>query len=439
MGTVSSAAWCIFDYPRSKVQEIPTPCNQTCGSIANALEINLLTANQSRPYDYCQDPNFSFNAASCASCYSKVPNQQLIGNFLNTLQTACQSQPPPTGYLPISPSQVFSLTPPTSPTASTNTTSYPPASNEDGSGLSWNAKVAICISVPVAALLVFSLLCLLFYVHRHNRQRSRKRHLNKSSSHRSRRNHGPDKRKHPHTHRKTLSNDTTTSDNHTFINTFNRPFTYPSSIRSDKFNGSNNILDQTPYPAPLRTQRTTPSIHTTTSPSTTLAHGLSPRSRLPSHLTTTSPPPMPKSASSLSPPPLQISQNRKSLSPQPLQPHNNNNRHSLSPQPLQPHHRHSLSPPLNRPPPPPRGLVGWEQRGIQHARTKSMRESMRRSGESYGTATTTERVKVKMSVPRGANISEWKEETRTPTPVTEGSWEEKEEDEKDEEKHGDIV
>lgn len=42
---------------------------------------------------------------------------------------------------------------------------------------------------------------------------------------------------------------------------------------------------------------------------------------------------------------------------------------------------------------------------------------MRRSGES-GDTTKTERVKVAMQVPKGANISEWKEETRTPTPVT---------------------
>ncbi|KAL8941155.1 MAG: hypothetical protein Q9216_002420, partial [Gyalolechia sp. 2 TL-2023] len=52
-----------------------------------------------------------------------------------------------------------------------------------------------------------------------------------------------------------------------------------------------------------------------------------------------------------------------------------------------------------------------------HARTKSLRDSMRRSGESGRTAGT-ERVKVAMQVPRDANISEWKEETRTPTPVT---------------------
>lgn len=55
---------------------------------------------------------------------------------------------------------------------------------------------------------------------------------------------------------------------------------------------------------------------------------------------------------------------------------------------------------------------------------------MRKSGESGRTAGT-ERVKVAMQVPKDANISEWKEETRTPTPVTimeEGQADEKREE-----------
>ncbi|KAI4204758.1 MAG: hypothetical protein LQ348_001233 [Seirophora lacunosa] len=168
-----------------------------------------------------------------------------------------------------------------------------------------------------------------------------------------------------------MSADTTTSEKDTHANTFNRPFTFPDS----------SIHEGVTYPAPLRT-RTTPSPHPTfkthSSAHTTQTAGrptTSPRARLPSHLTTSpiSPPP---TSSSLSPPPLNI-----------------------------------------RPPPPSRGLVSWEQRGIHHARTKSLRDSMRKSGES-GQTSATERVKVAMQVPKGANISEWKEETRTPTPVT---------------------
>lgn len=55
---------------------------------------------------------------------------------------------------------------------------------------------------------------------------------------------------------------------------------------------------------------------------------------------------------------------------------------------------------------------------------------MRRSGENQllGEGRSgTERVKVAMQVPRDANISEWKEETRTPTPVTEEAVEERRE------------
>ncbi|KAL8687805.1 MAG: hypothetical protein Q9218_006122, partial [Villophora microphyllina] len=115
-------------------------------------------------------------------------------SVLNTLQSACQFQPPPSGYLPIAPAQVFTLTPSISPSPSPNNNSTPPVTlpNEENSGLSWNAKVAIAISVPVAALLILSLLCLLFYVHRQNRhRRSRKKRLMKSASHRSHRSHRP--------------------------------------------------------------------------------------------------------------------------------------------------------------------------------------------------------------------------------------------------------
>lgn len=75
-----AASWCMFDYPRSQFQEVSTPCNRTCGSIATALQTNLLTPNESHPYGYCRDPRFTLDAASCASCYSQVPNQRLLAN-----------------------------------------------------------------------------------------------------------------------------------------------------------------------------------------------------------------------------------------------------------------------------------------------------------------------------------------------------------------------
>ncbi|KAL8677230.1 MAG: hypothetical protein Q9186_006323 [Xanthomendoza sp. 1 TL-2023] len=328
---------------------------------------------------------------------------------LNTLQTACQSQPPLTGYLPISAVQVFLLAPPQSPSpTTTNATSTPPPESSDSGGLSWNAKVAIAISVPVAALLIFSLLCLLIYVHRKSRRRRRsKKHLTKSSSHRTQRSHRPTNHFPPQKlhHRKTLSDETTKFEKPQW--TFNRPLTYPAPSVYSTSKDHNNY-NRVPYPAPLR-PRATPSPNLTSPNHTESATAAqSPRSRLPSHLTSLS---RPQTANSLSPPPLNIGQHpahRPALSP-----------HTAS-SPL------TIPPNTTRPPPPPRGLVSWEQRGIQHARTKSMRNSLRRSGESsqilgvgmVGEGKATERVKVAMQVPRDANISEWKEETRTPTPVT---------------------
>ncbi|KAL9599086.1 MAG: hypothetical protein Q9219_004044, partial [cf. Caloplaca sp. 3 TL-2023] len=177
---------------------------------------------------------------------------------LNTLQSACQSQPPSTGYLPIVASQVFSLTTSSpSPIPSTNVTSSRPHENKASPGFSWNAKVAIAIAVPVTALLILSLLCLLFYITRKNRRRTHKP-LTKSLSHRSNHNNNRLHYKPPPAHlryntkypphpghRKTLSADTATASEKGDHHTFNRPFTFPHHTAS--------IHDEVSYPAPLRT------------------------------------------------------------------------------------------------------------------------------------------------------------------------------------------
>ena len=330
------------------------------------------------------------------------------------MATGCQSQPPPSERLPIDPPQVFSLIPQTSPSPDVNATSPSPPNPSDGGGFRWNAKVAVAISVPVAALLILSLLCLLFYVHRNSRRRRSKKRLTKSSSHRTQRSHRPTNKfppQKPH-HRKTLSNETTVSEKEKTQWTFNRPLTYPApSVYSTS--KDQQIYNRTPYPAPLRT-RTTPSPNLTSPKHTESVPQYSPRSRLPSHLTSLS---RPQTANSLSPPPLKIQQHppsHQNTNPSSPPPFLKPGTKSLSPPPMH-QTRHSISPPPLRPPPPPRGLVSWEQRGIQHARTKSIRDSLRRSGEGGSVKGEgrwgTERVKVAMQVPRDANISEWKEET----------------------------
>ncbi|KAI4217608.1 MAG: hypothetical protein LQ351_000204 [Letrouitia transgressa] len=209
------------------------------------------------------------------------------------------------------------------------------------------------ISIPVGVLLASSLLCLWFYVHRSQRRRRRRRPKSDLVKSASQRSRRPQ-------HKHTISADTAASKEVP-------PFTgWGPYYKSPP-------LHAIPYPAPLRT-RTSPSPTTGTS-------NISPRSKLPSNMVSTGTT-------------LRATPSLRGMA-------------TLSPRPLSVNYR---------PPPPPRGLVSWEARGIQHARTKSMRESMRHSSESQGH---TERVKVAMQVPRDANISEWKSETRTPTPNTE--------------------
>lgn len=169
--------WCLFGFPQGDKEIASAQCNTDCGRISKALKTNLPNATASSTYDYCQDPNFLPNVGSCASCYKNVPNQLYLSNckhpsltsedccpdnmnpVLNTLEYACQNQPSPVLPFAVKPSDIFTFQPPSNfSVLGTNSSS--------SHGLSHDARVAIAISVPVAAFLLFSLLLVYFYVHK---------------------------------------------------------------------------------------------------------------------------------------------------------------------------------------------------------------------------------------------------------------------------------
>lgn len=195
--------WCLFGFPRGNKEIASAQCNTACGRISNALKTNLPNATASSTYDYCQDPNFLPNVGSCASCYKNVPNQLYLSNcklssltgedccpdkmnpVLNTLEYACQNQPSPVLPFAVKPSDIFTYQPPSD-------FSVLGTDSSSSHGLSHDARVAIAISVPVAAFLLFSLLLVYFYVHKnappdlpHHSTRQHnynEKHLSKSTS-----------------------------------------------------------------------------------------------------------------------------------------------------------------------------------------------------------------------------------------------------------------
>jgi hypothetical protein len=128
---------------------------------------------------------------------------------INTLKAACIAQPSPATPFPIDPSQIFTLQPPSVYPNSTATSTPAPSS-----GLSYNAKLAIGITIPFVLLALLSILFLYWYV------RIRPRSLkSKSNQHRCQHRGHPSIPSHP-----------------------NQMSSYSASIYSQ----------QTPYPEPLR-------------------------------------------------------------------------------------------------------------------------------------------------------------------------------------------
>lgn len=169
--------WCLFGFPQGDKEIASAQCSTACGRISNALKTNLPNATASSTYDYCRDPNFLPNVGSCAACYKNVPNQLYLSNckhssltsedccpdkmnpVLKTIEYACQNQPSPVLPFAVKPSDIFTNQPPSNfSDLGTNSSS--------SHGLSHDARVAIAISVPVAAFLLFSLLLVYFYVHK---------------------------------------------------------------------------------------------------------------------------------------------------------------------------------------------------------------------------------------------------------------------------------
>lgn len=92
---------CMFAYP-AEIVSISSPCQVTCqplsGSIAYGIGNNVATATENTVpnLDYCNGFGGAFKINNCSFCYSYIPQQLFMANFLQALHIACR-QPPALG------------------------------------------------------------------------------------------------------------------------------------------------------------------------------------------------------------------------------------------------------------------------------------------------------------------------------------------------------
>ncbi|MCJ1225330.1 hypothetical protein MMC12_001979 [Toensbergia leucococca] len=142
--------WCLYGFPQPNSQTASNPCIESCAKLSPSMETNILTPNVSTPYDYCQNTDFSANVGICAYCISLVPNQLYLSNFLNVLKSTCQTLPANNTPFAIPPSQIFTLSPPSTYSTSASTTS------SSSSSLPLSTKLAIGITIPIVIILLLA-------------------------------------------------------------------------------------------------------------------------------------------------------------------------------------------------------------------------------------------------------------------------------------------
>ncbi|MCJ1375390.1 hypothetical protein MMC20_006625 [Loxospora ochrophaea] len=147
--------WCIFGFPEANNQTSSNPCSQSCNATA-ALETNILEPAKSTPYDYCTTTDDVTNMGVCGFCYSLIPDQIYLANFLNALKSACQTEAPEGSVFSIPPTQIFTLNPPTA----YPTTSASPSTHH----ISHTAVLALAITLPLVLVLAIAIFAIHWYL-----------------------------------------------------------------------------------------------------------------------------------------------------------------------------------------------------------------------------------------------------------------------------------
>ncbi|ETN38488.1 uncharacterized protein HMPREF1541_06523 [Cyphellophora europaea CBS 101466] len=144
----------MFGYPTERVS-ISSPCQVTCQplNVSVASGISNDTEGADPGLGFCTAGRFDdLTINNCAFCYSFIPQQLFIANFMQALHIECR-QPPVPGepFFPNS-DAIFNETLIAGPA--------PPSDNDDGGGGLHGSGLAVAIALPiVGGILIFGFGC----------------------------------------------------------------------------------------------------------------------------------------------------------------------------------------------------------------------------------------------------------------------------------------
>ncbi|KAI1622474.1 hypothetical protein EDD37DRAFT_651749 [Exophiala viscosa] len=160
-------AGCMFAIPEDRIS-ISSPCQVSCAVLNETIgyEITNDTSTSQPGEAFCNVGDFDDTSINrCALCYSYIPQQLFLANFLQALHIACR-QPPVAGkpFFPDAAS-IFNETLIAGPTSASN-------SNSSTSGLhGWKLPLAIALPIVGGILLLGSTCWCCFAYTRKRRQR----------------------------------------------------------------------------------------------------------------------------------------------------------------------------------------------------------------------------------------------------------------------------
>ncbi|KIX05001.1 uncharacterized protein Z518_05873 [Rhinocladiella mackenziei CBS 650.93] len=177
-----TAQWCLTQGGSETLPNFDE-CSSECEPIYPVLQVSWITTPDLEQYDYCtvNDSAFTTHAQQCASCFQSESGSVILGNFLSTMRSACDTQPDATkGETVLVSRDLFSTS---TVDASTSTTATPSSSaetsadssspkSESSDGLSSGAAAGIGVACGLAALFVAAG-AMWFFVRRRKAQKSR--------------------------------------------------------------------------------------------------------------------------------------------------------------------------------------------------------------------------------------------------------------------------